>query len=165
MATRVALKRSNQVVAGVHTPAPLGRLASGRREATLHRRLRACGRRLALVPPTEDVADVITRLRIELVELDGYLVTVSRRPTRDRRADRQQVHERIRDIEDIVRRVEERTRTELVSPSELNERLDMLEAADDDLNELGPRGLTTVDAAGPVALEGRQIATPTDLSP
>lgn len=137
-ATAISLKRRNQVVAGVKSPAPLGWLTSNRREARLHRRLRASARRLALVPPTDDVSDIIARLRVELVELDGYLVVVSRRPTQARRADRKVVEERVRDIEDLVRRVEERGRTELISLGELHERLDLLEAADDELNELGP---------------------------
>lgn len=137
-ATTLALRRRNQVVAGVTSPAPLKWLTSGRREAKLHRRLRASGRRLALVPATDDVSDIIARLRVELVELDSYLVVVSRRPTPTRRADRRLVEERVRDIEDLVRRVEERTRTELVGLGELHERLDLLEAADDELNQLGP---------------------------
>ena len=136
--TRYALGRKNRVIAGVKSPAPLGWLTSGRREAKLHRRLRRSGRRLAIVPPTDDVADIITRLRIELVELDQYLVTVSRRPSEARRSDRKAVVERVEQIESLVRRVEERTRDDLVSLSDLNERLDMLEAADDELTELSP---------------------------
>ena len=63
------------------SPAPLGWLTSGRREAKLHRRLRSSGQRLELIPPTDDVADIVTRLRVELVELDAHLVTVARRPS------------------------------------------------------------------------------------
>ncbi|MDG2028322.1 MAG: hypothetical protein P8J50_14535 [Acidimicrobiales bacterium] len=129
------LRRRNQVVAGVKSPAPLGWLNSGRREARLHRRLRASGRRLELVPPTEDVAELVSRLQIELVEVDEYLVTVSRRPKQVRREDRKAVEERVEEIESLVRRIEERNRTELLSLDELGERLDLLEAADD---ELGP---------------------------
>jgi hypothetical protein len=137
-AIRLTLSRRNRVVAGVKSPAPLTWLSSGRKEAKLHRRLRRVGRRLALVPPTDDVADVITRLRIELVELDGHLVTVARRPTPARRADRTVIKERVERIEALVRRVEERSRSEVVSLDELTERLDMLDAADSELNELGP---------------------------
>ncbi|MEM7141946.1 MAG: hypothetical protein AAF548_13035 [Actinomycetota bacterium] len=129
------LKRRNQVVAGVKSPAPLGWLTSGRREAKLHRRLRASGRRLELVAPTEDVNDIVGRLRIELVELDDYLVTISRRPSSARRADRKVVVERIEAVEQLTRRVEDRSR-DLVSLDELNERLDMLEAADSELDDL-----------------------------
>lgn len=135
-ATTLWLRRRNQVVAGVKSPAPLTWLSSGRREAKLHRRLRSSGRRLALVPPTEDVSEIITRLRIELTEIDSYLVVVSRRPTPARRADRKVVEERIKDIETLVRRVEERTRSELVSLDELHERLDLLDAADTELDEI-----------------------------
>jgi hypothetical protein len=136
LAIRLTLSRWNRVVAGVESPAPLGSLSSGRKEAKLHRRLRRAGRRLALVPPTDDVADVITRLQIELVELDGHIVTVARRPTPARRADRTVIQERVERIEALVSRVEERSRTEVVSLDELTERLDMLDAADSELNEL-----------------------------
>ncbi|MFT5203972.1 MAG: hypothetical protein ACI9C1_003375 [Candidatus Aldehydirespiratoraceae bacterium] len=135
---RLMLNRRNRVVAGVKSPAPLSWLSSSRKEAKLHRRLGRAARRLALVPPTDDVADVITRLRIELVELDGHLVTVARRPTPARRADRTVIQERVERIEALVRRVEERSRTEVVSLDELTERLDLLDAADSELNELGP---------------------------
>jgi len=137
LTTRYALQRKNRVLPGVKTPVPLSWLSSGRKEAKLHRRLRASGRRLELIPPTDDVADIITRLRIELVELDTYLITVARRPSQARRADRPQLTDRVKHIEDLVRRVEERARTELVSLDELSERLDLLEAADQELNELG----------------------------
>jgi len=90
------------------------------------------------VPPTDDVADIITRLQIELVELDAYLVTVARRHSSTRRADRPQISERVEQIEELVRRVEERSRNEQVSLDDLSERLDLLEAADEELNELGP---------------------------
>jgi hypothetical protein len=135
---RYALQRRNRVLAGVKSPAPLSWLSSGRREARFHRRLRASGRRLSLVPPTDDVADIITRLQIELVELDAYLVTVARRHSSTRRADRPQISERVEQIEELVRRVEERSRNEQVSLDDLSERLDLLEAADEELNELGP---------------------------
>ena len=88
-----------------------------------------------MVPPTEDVAELVSRLQIELVEVDEYLVTVSRRPKQVRREDRKAVEERVEEIESLVRRIEERNRTELLSLDELGERLDLLEAADD---ELGP---------------------------
>lgn len=138
LTARYSLQRKNRVLTGTKSSAPLSWLSSGRREAKLHRRLRASGRRLELIPPTDDVAEIITRLRVELVELDGYLVTVARRPSQSRRADRPQLTERVEQIEDLVRRVEERSRTELVSLDDLSERLDLLEAADNELNELGP---------------------------
>ena len=135
---RYALGRRNRVVQGVKSPAPLLWLTSGRREAKLHRRLRQCGRRLALVPPADDVADIITRLRVELAELDAHLVVISRRPSAVRRADRGAVTDQIKQLEALVRRVEERTRDERVSLDELDERLDLLEAADNELTELLP---------------------------
>jgi hypothetical protein len=138
LGARYALQRRNRVITTVKSPVPLGWLTSNRREARIHRRLRTSGRRLELVPPTDDVADIITRLRIELVELDAYLVTVARRPSKARRADRPQLYERVEQIEELVHRVEERSRAELVSLDELSERLDLLEAADEELNELGP---------------------------
>jgi len=92
------------------------------------------------VPHTEDLAPIIARLRVELVELDAYLLTVARRPSKVRRADRPEIYERVEQIEGLVRRVEERVRTELVSLDELSERLDLLEAADRELDELGPAG-------------------------
>ena len=88
IATRIAMGRRNRVVSGVPSPAPLSWLASSRREAVLHRKLRSAGRRLELVPRSDDVADVIERLQVELTDLDAHLVTVSRRPTKVRRADR-----------------------------------------------------------------------------
>jgi|DEB0MinimDraft_6_1074348.scaffolds.fasta_scaffold119752_1 hypothetical protein len=140
LGTRHALRRRNRVIAGVNSPVPLTWLNSGRREARIHRRLQMSGRRLELVPPTEDVAPIIARLRVELVELDAYLLTVARRPSKVRRADRPEIYERVEQIEGLVRRVEERVRTELVSLDELSERLDLLEAADRELDELGPAG-------------------------
>lgn len=140
LGTRHALRRRNSVIAGVNSPVPLTWLNSGRREARIHRRLQMSGRRLELVPPTEDVAPIIARLRVELVELDAYLLTVARRPSKVRRADRPEIYERVEQIEGLVRRVEERVRTELVSLDELSERLDLLEAADRELDELGPAG-------------------------
>ena len=135
--TRYALQRRNRVIKGANSPAPLIWLTSGRREAKIHRRLRTVGLRLEVVPPTDDVGDIITRLRIELVELDGHLVTVARRPSRERRADRPELLARVEQIEDLVRRVEDRARSELVSLGELSERLDLLEQADAELDELG----------------------------
>jgi hypothetical protein len=136
--TRVALGRKNRVVTDVPSPTPISWLTSSRREAKLHRRLRSAGRRLELVPATEGITDVLTRLRIELVELDSHLVTVSRRPTPARRADRREVADRITEVEDLVRRVEERSRNQPGSLTELTERLDLLEAADEELRGLEP---------------------------
>ena len=101
-ATRATLRRRNQVVAGVPSPAPIGWLTSSRREAVIHRRLRAAGRRLELLSSNEGLEDVITRLRIELVEIDSHLVTVSRRPKHARRADRREIADHVADIEDLV---------------------------------------------------------------
>lgn len=137
-ATRAALRRRNQVVSGVPSPAPIGWLTSSRREAVIHRRLRAAGRRLELLPSNGGLDDVITRLRIELVEIDGHLVTVSRRPKHVRRADRREIADHVTAIEDLVRRAEERSRTDTGSLAELAERLDALEAADDELRGLEP---------------------------
>jgi hypothetical protein len=138
LAARHALHRRNRVVRAVASPAPLVWLTSGRREAKMHRRLRDSGRRLELIPPTDDVVDLVARRRVELVELDAYLVTVARRPSRTRRADRPRLVERIVQIEDLVHRVEERSHNEPVSLTELSERLDLLEAADQELDELRP---------------------------
>lgn len=138
VATRVALGRRNRVVADVPSPTPISWLTSGRREAKLHRRLRAAGQRLELIPAGEGLTDVITRLRVELVELDAHLVTVSRRPTPARRQDRREVADRITEVEDLVRRVEERSRHQPGPLSEITERLDMLEAADEELRGLEP---------------------------
>lgn len=136
--TSMVLGRNNRVVSTVASPAPLTWLTSGRKEAKLHRRLRGAGRRLELIPSTEDVGDVIAGLQVELVDLDSYLVTVARRPAPNRRADRGIVTERVEAIEDLVRRVEERSRREPVSLAELTERLDALEAADEELRGLDP---------------------------
>ena len=138
LTARQALRRRNRVIAGVVSPVPLSWLTSNRREARIHRRLQANGRRLELVAPTDDVSDILTRLRIELVELDAHLVTVARRPSRERRADRPALQARVAQIEDLVRRVEERSRSEPVSLDEISERLDFLEAADAELDQLGP---------------------------
>jgi hypothetical protein len=137
-ATKVALRRRNQVVSGVPSPTPIGWLTSSRREAVIHRRLRAAGRRLELLPASEGLDDVITRLRIELVEIDGHLVTVSRRPKHARRADRREIADHVTEIEDLVRRAEERSRTDTGSLTDLAERLDALEAADEELRGLEP---------------------------
>lgn len=138
IATRIAMGRRNRVVSGVPSPAPLSWLASSRREAVLHRKLRSAGRRLELVPHSDDVADVIERLQVELTDLDAHLVTVSRRPTKVRRADRRDIADQVAVAEDLVRRVEERSRDEAGSLGELADRLDLLEAADDELRGLGP---------------------------
>ena len=132
------LVRRNQVVKGVRSPAPVSWLTSSRKEARLHRRLRAAGQRLELVPATEGLTDVMRGLRVELVELDAHLVTVSRRPSPTRRADRGELVVRVQAIEDLVRRIEERSRGTGVSLEELAERLDVLEAADDELRGLEP---------------------------
>lgn len=137
LGARYALHRRNRVITSVKSPVPLSWLSSSRREARIHRRLRTCGRRLELVPPTDDVAEIITRLRVELVELDTYLVTVARRPSRARRADRPRIYERVEQIEELIGRVEERSLAEPVSLDDLSERLDLLEAADAELDELG----------------------------
>ncbi len=136
LAGRKALRRKNRVIAGVASPAPLTWLTSSRCEARLHRRLQANGHRLALISATDDVEDLVTRLRIELVELDAHLVTVARRPSRERRADRTDLQARVVQVEDLVRRVEERSRSELVSLDELSERLDLLDEADAELDQL-----------------------------
>lgn len=136
LAVHHTLQRRNRVVSGVRTTVPVSWLTSGRREARIHRRLRASGRRLDLVPATDDVAEIVTRLRVELVELDAHLVTVARRPSRDRRADRSRLVERVEEIERLVLRVEERTRSDVVSLEELGRRLDLLEAADGELDAL-----------------------------
>ena len=138
IATRIAMGRRNRVVSGVPSPAPLSWLASSRREAVLHRKLLSAGRRLELVPRSDDVADVIERLQVELTDLDAHLVTVSRRPTKVRRADRRDIADQVAVAEDLVRRVEERSRDEAGSLGELADRLDLLEAADDELRGLGP---------------------------
>ena len=137
-ATKVALNRRNQVVAGVPSPAPIGWLTSSRREAVIHRRLRAAGRRLELLPPSPALDDIVTRLRVELVEIDSHLVTVSRRPRPVRRADRREIADHVTVIEDLVRRAEERSRADTISLADLAERLDALEAADEELRGLEP---------------------------
>ena len=136
--THATLARRNRVVSDVPSPAPIGWLASSRREAVLHRRLRASGRRLELVASTEGLADLITRLQVELVDLDTHLVTVARRPTASRRLDRAEIAEQVTAVEDLVRRVEERSRNRTVSLDELSERLDLLEAADEEIRGLDP---------------------------
>ncbi|MEZ5165481.1 MAG: hypothetical protein R2695_02955 [Acidimicrobiales bacterium] len=136
LAVWATLRRRNQVVRGVRSAAPLSWLHSGRREAKLHRRLRSSGRRLELVDASADVTDIVARLRIELVELDSYLVTVARRPSASRRADRPRLVERVEQIEQLVHRVEERSRADLVSLDDLHHRLELLEAADSELDEL-----------------------------
>ncbi len=135
---QMALNRRNRVVAGTRSPAPASWLASPRPEALLHRRLRSAGRRLELVPASESLADVVIRLRRELIDLDTHLVTVARRPSSNRRNDRREVAGRVAAIEDLVRRVEERSRTQSGSLDELGERLDLLEAADEELRGLEP---------------------------
>lgn len=136
--TRMALTRRNRVVTGINSPTPVGWLASPRPEAHLHRRLRAAGRRLELLPPGEGTADIASRLQVEMVELDSHLLTVSRRPASTRRADRREAREQVTAIEDLVRRLEERSRNETVSLPELAERLELLEAADEEIRGLEP---------------------------
>lgn len=81
---------------------------------------------------------MIERLQVELTDLDAHLVTVSRRPTKVRRADRRDIADQVAAAEGLVRRVEERSRDEAGSLGELADRLDLLEAADDELRGLGP---------------------------
>ena len=138
VAARVMLERRNRVVTGVRASTPLFWLASPGPEAHLHRRLRAAGRRLELLPATEGVAEIMGRLQVEIVELDGHLVTVSRRPSSVRRADRREAREQLGAIEDLVRRLEERSRDRGDTIPELAERLAMLEAADEELRGLDP---------------------------
>ncbi|MCP5026439.1 MAG: hypothetical protein GY929_09160 [Actinomycetia bacterium] len=135
---QMTLNRHNRVLRGTRSPAPARWLASPRPEALLHRRLRSAGRRLELVPTSENLIDIVTRLRNELVELDTHLVTVARRPGSHRRHDRQEVAHRVTAVEDLVRRVEERSRTESGSLDELAQRLDLLEEADEELRGLEP---------------------------
>ena len=77
-------------------------------------------------------------IRHELLELDAFLPIVARRPTAARRADRKVVSSRIGEVDALLRRLEERARTQPVSLDALRERMDLLEAADDELRELGP---------------------------
>ncbi|MCP3855771.1 MAG: hypothetical protein GY698_13705 [Actinomycetia bacterium] len=135
---QMALNRHNRVVSGTRSAAPSSWLASPRPEAQLHRRLRAAGRRLELLAASESLVEVVGRLRSELIEVDTHLVTVSRRPASSRRQDRRELTKQVSEIEDLVRRVEERERSQAGSLNDLSDRLDMLEAADEELRGLGP---------------------------
>lgn len=137
LGARIAVRRANRIVPGVASPVPVRWLVTSRREAVYHRRLRALGRRLDALPATDATAEIRDGIRRELLELDAFLPVVARRPGSARRADRRLVSGRIAEIDLLVRRLEDRARSEPVSLDALRERMDLLEAADDELRELG----------------------------
>jgi hypothetical protein len=134
------LRVRNRVVLSVRTPAPLRWLASPRRAARLHRRLRAAvaGAHLAQLhreTVSLGIDDVIAELSLRAVELDRQLVVCDGAPSASRRRMLRELAAEVGEVEALTERTIRLARAWSGDrPSErglgpVRDRLDALEAA------------------------------------
>ncbi|MCD9622428.1 hypothetical protein [Rhabdothermincola salaria] len=151
---RWKLQRRNRVSPAVKSPAPLLWLWSPTQPARLHRRLQGAVTEIHLAPSrraqsTGSVDDMRRELEYQAVEIDHHLVVASRHPRRSRRALMATLQSQVDEVEQLSIRLSRLSRPagavatgwELSQqPPEvlarLNEQLDLLDAAGDELDAI-----------------------------
>ena len=162
---RWKLQRRNRVSPAVKSPAPVMWLWSPTQPARLHRRLQGAVVDIHLSPSRRSqssgsVDDMRRELEYQAVEIDHHLVVASRHPRRSRRALMATLRSQVDEVEQLSIRLSRLSRPHGAVASgwelnqqppevlaRLNEQLDLLDAAGDELDAIErAAGLGDVEA-------------------